>query len=117
MPRAENGARAVELHASELAMILDGINVSKLKRVARYERAVGSSKCSERNRLREDVARCPECEREVSAFTSAFPTGPSPSAMRPPIHGYFAVGGRYLMNHFVASDWELTSAAPPGLKA
>jgi transposase len=44
MPRVENGARAVELRASELAMILDGIDVSKLKRVARYERAVGSSK-------------------------------------------------------------------------
>jgi transposase len=44
MPRVENGTRAVELRASELAMILDGIDVSKLKRVARYERAVGSSK-------------------------------------------------------------------------
>ncbi len=44
MPRVENGAGAVELRASELAMILDGIDVSKLKRVARYERAVGSSK-------------------------------------------------------------------------
>ena len=43
MPRVENGAGAVELRASELAMILDGIDVSKLKRVARYER-VGSSK-------------------------------------------------------------------------
>jgi hypothetical protein len=30
----------VELRASELAMILDGIDVSKLKRVGRYERAV-----------------------------------------------------------------------------
>jgi len=44
MPRVENGAGAVKLRASELAMILDGIDVSKLKRVARYERAVGSSK-------------------------------------------------------------------------
>jgi hypothetical protein len=33
----------VELRASELAMILDGIDVSKLKRVPRYERAVRSS--------------------------------------------------------------------------
>ena len=39
MPRVENGTRAVELRASELAMILDGIDVSKLKRVARYERS------------------------------------------------------------------------------
>ena len=40
MPRVEHGARAVELRAGELAMILDGIDVSKLKRVRRYERAV-----------------------------------------------------------------------------
>ena len=44
MPRVEQWARAVELRASELAMILDGIDVSKLKRVPRYERAVPSSK-------------------------------------------------------------------------
>lgn len=43
MPRVEHGARAVELRASELAMILDGIDVSKLKRVPRYERAAQSS--------------------------------------------------------------------------
>jgi hypothetical protein len=36
----EQGARSVELRASELAMILDGIDVSKLQRVPRYERAV-----------------------------------------------------------------------------
>ena len=42
MPRVEHGARAVELRASELAMILDGIDVSKLKRVPRYKRAVRS---------------------------------------------------------------------------
>jgi hypothetical protein len=29
----------VELRASELAMVLDGIDVSRLKRVARYERS------------------------------------------------------------------------------
>ena len=40
LPRIEQGARSVELRASELAMILDGIDVSKLKRVRRYERAV-----------------------------------------------------------------------------
>ena len=32
--------RARELRASELAMVLDGIDVSKLKRVAHYEHAV-----------------------------------------------------------------------------
>ena len=43
LPRSREGARAVELRASELAMILDGIDVSKLKRVPRYERAVQSA--------------------------------------------------------------------------
>lgn len=40
LPRVEQGARSIELRASELAMILDGIDVSKLKRVPRYQRAV-----------------------------------------------------------------------------
>ena len=40
IPRVEQGARSVELRASELAMILDGIDVSTLKRVPRYQRAV-----------------------------------------------------------------------------
>jgi transposase len=43
LPRAKEGARSLELRASELAMILDGIDVAKLKRVPRYERAVRSS--------------------------------------------------------------------------
>jgi len=38
LPRAQEGARSVELRASELAMVLDGIDVSKLKRVSRYAR-------------------------------------------------------------------------------
>lgn len=37
MPRAGNGAPSVELRASELAMVLDGIDVTRLKRVARYQ--------------------------------------------------------------------------------
>ena len=37
LPRVMAGARSIELRASELAMILDGIDVSKLKRVSRYE--------------------------------------------------------------------------------
>jgi transposase len=40
LPRPREGARTVELRASELAMILDGIDVSKLKRMPRYERTV-----------------------------------------------------------------------------
>ncbi len=40
LPRPEGAATAVELRASELAMILDGIEVSRLKRVQRYERPV-----------------------------------------------------------------------------
>jgi transposase len=42
VPRMSEGARSVELRASELAMILDGIDVSKLKRTPRYERAQSS---------------------------------------------------------------------------
>jgi transposase len=38
LPRVAEGARSLELRASELAMILDGIDVSKLKRVPRYTR-------------------------------------------------------------------------------
>ena len=38
LPRLEVGARSVELRASELAMILDGIDMSRLKRAPRYER-------------------------------------------------------------------------------
>ena len=44
LPRVDEGARSVELRASELAMVLDGIDVSKLKRVPRYERAAGTNK-------------------------------------------------------------------------
>jgi transposase len=40
LPRVKDGARSVELRASELAMILDGIDMTKLKRVPRYERSV-----------------------------------------------------------------------------
>ena len=38
LPRVEAGTRSVELRASELAMILDGIDMKKLKRLPRYER-------------------------------------------------------------------------------
>jgi transposase len=44
LPRVLAGTRSVELRASELAMILDGIDVTKLKRVARYERQTGTSR-------------------------------------------------------------------------
>jgi transposase len=36
LPRVQEGVRSVELRASELAMVLDGIDVSKLKRVPRF---------------------------------------------------------------------------------
>ena len=38
LPRVEAGAHSVELRASELAMVLDGIDMSRLKRVPRYAR-------------------------------------------------------------------------------
>ena len=37
LPKMEAGAGSVELRASELAMVLDGIDMSQLKRVPRYE--------------------------------------------------------------------------------
>ncbi len=43
LPRIADGAQSVELRASELAMILDGIDMSKLKRAPRYERTAGTS--------------------------------------------------------------------------
>lgn len=38
LPRIEANASSVELRASELAMLLDSIDMAKLKRVPRYER-------------------------------------------------------------------------------
>ncbi len=43
LPRMDGGTRSVELRASELAMILDGIDISKLKRVPRYERGAATN--------------------------------------------------------------------------
>ena len=37
LPRVAPGAGSVELRASELAMLLDGVDMAKLKRVPRYE--------------------------------------------------------------------------------
>jgi len=42
LPRVAPGAGSVELRASELAMLLDGIDMAKLKRVPRYERPAQS---------------------------------------------------------------------------
>jgi len=42
LPKLEGGTRSVELRASELAMVLDGIDVSRLKRVPHYERLAKS---------------------------------------------------------------------------
>ena len=44
LPRVAPGAGSVELRASELAMVLDGIDVSKLKRVPRYERGTETNR-------------------------------------------------------------------------
>ena len=44
IPRVSPGSRSVELRASELAMILDGIDMTKLKRVPRYERTSGGNR-------------------------------------------------------------------------
>jgi len=59
LPRPREGARTVELRASELAMILDGIDVSKLKRMPRYERPVrsGEEKSSKEKNRTESIMR------------------------------------------------------------
>ena len=44
LPRLKEGTCSVELRPSELAMILDGIDMTKLKRVARYERTRESNR-------------------------------------------------------------------------
>lgn len=44
LPRVSPGSRSVELRASELAMVLDGIDMTKLKRVPRYERTSGGNR-------------------------------------------------------------------------
>ena len=44
LPRVEQGMRSVELRASELAMMLDGIDMTKLKRTPRYRRTNASNK-------------------------------------------------------------------------
>jgi len=44
LPRLKEGARSVELRPSELAMILDGIDMTRLKRVPRYERTSASNR-------------------------------------------------------------------------
>jgi transposase len=44
LPKLEAGASSVELRASELAMVLDGIDMSRLKRVPRYELVSGASR-------------------------------------------------------------------------
>jgi len=38
LPRIVQGSNSIELRASELAMLLEGIDMAKLKRVPRYER-------------------------------------------------------------------------------
>lgn len=54
LPRVEEGRSRIELRASELAMVLDGIDMTKLKRVPRYGRVpkagrtkIGNSKKEE----------------------------------------------------------------------
>jgi transposase len=43
LPKVRDGQTSVELRASELAMVLDGIDLSSVKRVKRYHREAASS--------------------------------------------------------------------------
>ena len=45
LPRIEEGKKSVELRASELAMMLDGIDLKSIKRLKRYERVAASRSC------------------------------------------------------------------------
>jgi transposase len=54
LPRMSTGSRSIELRASELAMILDGIDVSKLKRVRRYEHGSGTNRDNKEDRVLSD---------------------------------------------------------------
>ena len=51
LPRMSAGSRSVELRASELAMILDGIDMTKLKRVPRYERGSGTNQDNKKEQV------------------------------------------------------------------
>src|SRR5437588_10915317 len=54
LPRMEEGRRSVELRASELAMVLDGIDMTKLKRVPRYDRGAEAGRTKIGNREKEE---------------------------------------------------------------
>ena len=43
LPRIEGGKRSVELRASELAMLLDGIDLRSVKRVKRFSRKTAAA--------------------------------------------------------------------------
>lgn len=64
LPRVQEGVRSVELRASELAMVLDGIDVSKLKRVPRYARI------SQENQEKEILASPAWCGALVPLLSS-----------------------------------------------
>jgi transposase len=49
LPKLAPGTRSVELKTSELAMLLDGIDLSKLKRTPRYQPASGAASPREEN--------------------------------------------------------------------
>jgi transposase len=55
LPRMSAGSRSIEIRGSELAMILDGIDVSKLKRVRRYERGSGTNGDNKQERVVSDT--------------------------------------------------------------
>ena len=48
LPKLAPGTRSVELKASELAMLLEGIDLSKLKRTPRYQPPSAAAASSEK---------------------------------------------------------------------
>ena len=51
LPKLAPGTRSVELKTSELAMLLDGIDLSKLQRTPRYQPCSGAAEPHEENQV------------------------------------------------------------------
>ena len=58
LPKLAPGARSVELRASELAMLLEGIDLSKLKRTPRYQHPSSATSQDEKDHNGRETALC-----------------------------------------------------------
>jgi transposase len=60
LPKLTPGTRSIELRASELAMLLEGIDMSKLKRTPRYQLGRGVTGNSEKTKKESVTALLPQ---------------------------------------------------------